>query len=447
MEQNSKITALYCRSATPDIIAIEAQQKSLLCYVKEHGYGNAQIFEDNGFSGSNLNRPALVQLNELILAGCVERVLMRSISRLGRDTAKVLDWAHMARSHGVEVSTLDMSADTLSAQFKKWEAAPLLAALADQELDTAERFAAWLTGMHTEIFMFREGGFHHTMIRIPKSNDFGYLYSQRNYNGQSVVRGEKFEYAGLYYKGDGLVYDAQYEMETLVGKQGRQERGAQFLLEALQCEVRGAVEAIIANDRRNLKVAALDERQAARLAEFTQYEAADGARRAYMKNRDGTFPLRCFYQPTPWSEDSFLEYIRDPAGYVQNEAAAHISGHQEELLMEFLQNDALRTAYNAFIEDAQNRVHFIKRIYYAVTSTDAKAVRVTIRKNGTEFTFKTDADTLRQDCGNSYYIYRIVAADRREFERLFGRGADYYPEEIVRIEYGRAVLYEAEVAA
>jgi len=40
----------------------------------------------------------------------------------------------------------------------------------------------------------------------------------------------------------------------------------------------------------------------------------------------------------------------------------------------------------------------------------------------------------------------IAAADRREFERLFGC-SDYGPEDILRIEYGRAVIYMAEDGA
>ena len=40
----------------------------------------------------------------------------------------------------------------------------------------------------------------------------------------------------------------------------------------------------------------------------------------------------------------------------------------------------------------------------------------------------------------------IAAADRREFERLFGCGG-YGPKDILRIEYGRAVIYEAEDSA
>ena len=69
---------------------------------------------------------------------------------------------------------------------------------------------------------------------------------------------------------------------------------------------------------------------------------------------------------------------------------------------------------------------------------------VTIHKDGQDFTFKTEASVLRRDCTNTYGTWYIVAADRREFERRFGRSAEYAPGEIVRITYARKVLYEAE---
>lgn len=80
----------------------------------------------------------------------------------------------------------------------------------------------------------------------------------------------------------------------------------------------------------------------------------------------------------------------------------------------------------------------------AVAFTGAKTVTVTIRKDGQDFTFKTEACVLRRDCTNTYGTWYIAAADRREFEKRFGRGAEYAPQEIMRITYGRKTLYEAE---
>jgi len=103
-------------------------------------------------------------------------------------------------------------------------------------------------------------------------------------------------------------------------------------------------------------------------------------------------------------------------------------------------------AYVAIMDDPSNPIRKVKRIIRALSASSAKTVTVTIRKDGKDFTFKTEAGQFRSDCVSYYSDWNIVAADRREFERVFGRGAHYRPEDILRIEYARSVLYESEVS-
>ena len=84
----------------------------------------------------------------------------------------------------------------------------------------------------------------------------------------------------------------------------------------------------------------------------------------------------------------------------------------------------------------------MKAITDAVKDSGAKAVTVTIQKDGAELTFKTAADSLTGHRGY-YSTYYIPAQDRREFERMFGRNADYNADEITRITYGKKTIYEA----
>jgi hypothetical protein len=117
------------------------------------------------------------------------------------------------------------------------------------------------------------------------------------------------------------------------------------------------------------------------------------------------------------------------------------------MLYEFLINDAMAAEYAAITGNPRHPAHRVKRIMQAMSSTAAKTVRVTICKDDVEFTFKAEAAEFRRNCEHRYWTWHIQAADRREYERLFGRG-DYGPEDILRIEYGRAVIYEVqEVAA
>jgi hypothetical protein len=72
-------------------------------------------------------------------------------------------------------------------------------------------------------------------------------------------------------------------------------------------------------------------------------------------------------------------------------------------------------------------------------------VTVTVEKDGMELTFKTAANSLTGH-RNYYSTYDITAQDRREFERLFGRSANYCAEDITMITYGRNTIYEAPTA-
>ena len=135
----------------------------------------------------------------------------------------------------------------------------------------------------------------------------------------------------------------------------------------------------------------------------------------------------------------------NPDGYVNDEAKVYIDSHQEDMLSDFLESEMVAAAYQEIMDNPVNQVHRVKRIIRALSDSSAKTVTVTIHKNGMDFSFKTEAAQFRSDCKHSYSNWRIAAADRKEFERLFGRG-EYGPEDIIRIEYARSVLYEADAA-
>jgi hypothetical protein len=309
-----------------------------------------------------------------------------------------------------------------------------------------EQFRAWLAKPNGDAFTFQDNNDHYTLIRVRKNDGFDYLYSLGTYKRGGIERSEKFEYAGIYCRRDGMVYDDQYSIRPLRHEE-LMRGGAAAMLRRLEADVRQAVEAAIGNDRSNLRITELvTQGSKDRLENHMKYGAASEARELFLHDEGGgAFTYRCPYDPPHWTEDSLLEYILGPEGYTAREAAAYIDGHQDNILYGFLANDATAAEYRAIAENPRHKAHLVKRIMQAVGAATAKTVRVTIRRGGVEFAFKTGADEFRRDCGNYYWSHNIAAADRREFERLFGRG-DYGPEDILRIEYGRKVVYEAEDA-
>ena len=310
-----------------------------------------------------------------------------------------------------------------------------------------DTFINWLASGDTGLCSFQENGYTYFVMRVEKNTDFDYLFCQRQFRDTGLTRDSAFKYVAIYCKRDGLLYDAQYDL-TIIDRDSElfANRGAEHLRERLKQAVREKVESAIGNDRSNLQISKIsDSMLMNRLEYVSNYGAKEEARRHYLDILDFEPPVfRCFYEPEHWKEDTLLSYIIDPNGYSEKEAEAFIAANQEDMLYSFLNNDAVLKEYQAILADTQNPVHIIKKIKVAMEATSAKTVNVTIQKNGTEFTFKTEASSLRGDCGNHYNSWSIVAADRRRFEQTFGRSADYTPEEVVRITYSRAVLYEAE---
>ncbi len=98
MQSNSKsregVTALYCRLSRDDGTESESNsisnQKTLLQQkAKEYGLTNTRCYVDDGFTGTNFNRPGFQQMLEDIDLGYISAVMVKDLSRLGRDYVSV----------------------------------------------------------------------------------------------------------------------------------------------------------------------------------------------------------------------------------------------------------------------------------------------------------------------------------------------------------------------
>jgi len=86
--------ALYCRISKGEEKDIEsnsiASQKIITQKAAQvNGFSQIQFFIDDGYSGTDFNRPALKQMEEAINAGIISAVIVKDVSRLGRDYLKV----------------------------------------------------------------------------------------------------------------------------------------------------------------------------------------------------------------------------------------------------------------------------------------------------------------------------------------------------------------------
>ena len=89
-----KITALYCRLSRDDELqgdsnSIIHQKEILKKYADDNGFKNAEFFVDDGYSGTNFNRPDWLRLLDRINNDEVGTIIVKDMSRLGRDYLKV----------------------------------------------------------------------------------------------------------------------------------------------------------------------------------------------------------------------------------------------------------------------------------------------------------------------------------------------------------------------
>lgn len=89
-----KITALYCRLSRDDELqgdsnSIKNQKAMLKKYADDNGFRNTEFFVDDGYSGTNFDRPDWQKLMCLINDGKVGTLIVKDMSRLGRDYLKV----------------------------------------------------------------------------------------------------------------------------------------------------------------------------------------------------------------------------------------------------------------------------------------------------------------------------------------------------------------------
>ena len=107
---NNLITALYCRLSVEDKKDKNGRQRSnvdesnsisnqkmiLQRYADDHGFYNCKFYIDDGYTGTNYDRPAFMQMEEDMKAGKIGIIIVKDQSRLGRE--------HIKTNHLMEIA-------------------------------------------------------------------------------------------------------------------------------------------------------------------------------------------------------------------------------------------------------------------------------------------------------------------------------------------------------
>ncbi len=92
--QQEEFTTLYCRLSQDDgregeSNSIVNQKEYLMKYAKEHGFPNPKFYVDDGYTGTNFDRPSFKEMSSDIEKGLVKTVIVKDLSRFGRNYIEV----------------------------------------------------------------------------------------------------------------------------------------------------------------------------------------------------------------------------------------------------------------------------------------------------------------------------------------------------------------------
>lgn len=310
---------------------------------------------------------------------------------------------------------------------------------------TKKEFQDWLADPFYKPLVYRDTQSTHIYIKVPKNEDFDYLYGMTNYREDAIHRNQPFEYSGIYCKRDGLVYDA-YQEYYHISPEIEAPYSQYQMRERLEKEVKAIIEARVADDRDNLEISELQsESEIESLSNFTSYTAEQLARRLFLHHQeDDVLRFHSEYYFGGWTENNLLEFILDPNAFTEKEADSYWNTYQDAILRQFMQNDLVKAELDRITEPEDSTLRRVRNIIDAIHEASPKSISVTIEKDGKKFVFKTEAQEFYGDPGSYYGLWYMTAKDRDAFAKAFGRGANYTPDDITCISYRGKAIYEAE---
>ena len=123
--QKDKWVGIYVRLSKEDMragesVSIENQKLMLTKHVKEMGWELRELYVDDGFTGVNQNRPAFQRMMADVKQGYINVVLIKDLSRLGRNYLEVGNLAEVfLPEYGCELISLNEPMDDMMV-FRNW---------------------------------------------------------------------------------------------------------------------------------------------------------------------------------------------------------------------------------------------------------------------------------------------------------------------------------------
>ena len=116
-KDTTKITALYSRLSNEDKLigesgSIKNQKIMLEKHASAHGFTNFVHFFDDDYTGGNFDRPSWKKLMEEVEAGRVSALIVKDMSRFGRDHVQIGIYMELFRTSGIRFMSIGENIDS-----------------------------------------------------------------------------------------------------------------------------------------------------------------------------------------------------------------------------------------------------------------------------------------------------------------------------------------------
>ncbi len=278
------------------------------------------------------------------------------------------------------------------------------------------------------------------IVNKVKYNDkLDILYALFNYRGELFDLSSPFKYSGIYDKEKNKLFDIEYSLRyDILNWDYNDYRiiSSSELYRIISQDVNDKIEELISinkDDIFNIENVEIDKKIEDRdiLQDFV-----DGKTSNTLEN---FYPKYSTEKPK-----NIFDYLTDKESLLEKESRDFITKNMTKILRGLFISRERRKVLKKIENNKNHPYHKIKNIIDAINNNNCVTVNLTINKNGIEQVFKYDAEVIKNYYRNSYLpTYGIVnVKDRRLFEENFDRDYDLHYEDIVKITYGKKVIYE-----
>ena len=123
---------IYVRLSQEDMragesLSIEHQKNILTKYVKEQGWNLIEVYVDDGFSGTNFDRPGVQKLLDDAKTGRINLIIVKDLSRFGRNYIEVGQYIdYIFPMNNIRFIALNDNVDTANRDSNAMEMMPII---------------------------------------------------------------------------------------------------------------------------------------------------------------------------------------------------------------------------------------------------------------------------------------------------------------------------------